>query len=106
MEKINLADALLYSLIGIAIVFAVLLVLIIVISVMSVLLKNKKPAKTVQVNELPAEANGSLGEVSRFDVPDRTAAMIMAIVADKTGIPLNRLRFKSIKEIKDGDGEK
>jgi len=32
-------------------------------------------------------------------VDDKTAAMIMAIVADKTGIPLNELRFISIKEL-------
>ena len=33
--------------------------------------------------------------------PDRTAAMLMAIVADKLGKPLNELRFISIREIKD-----
>ena len=29
-----------------------------------------------------------------------SAAMLMAIVADKTGTPLNELRFISIKEVK------
>ena len=105
MEKIRFADALLYSLIGIGIVFAVLLVLIIVITVMSAILKNKKSDEPVSAAAAPAEANGSCGEISTFDVPDKTAAMIMAIVADETGIPLNRLRFISIREIKEGDGE-
>ena len=40
------------------------------------------------------------GEFKRFDVPDKEAAMIMAIVADQMGKPLNELRFKSIKEVK------
>ena len=35
-----------------------------------------------------------------YDTPDRDAAMIMAIVADQMGKPLNELRFKSIKEVK------
>ena len=35
-----------------------------------------------------------------FDVPDKTAAMLMAIVADKLNRPLNELRFISIKEVK------
>ena len=35
------------------------------------------------------------------DVPDKTAAMLMAIVADRTGKPLNQLRFISIREVKD-----
>ena len=48
-----------------------------------------------------AVAPGSAGEVKLHDVPDRTAAMLMAIVADKLGKPLNELRFISIREIKD-----
>ena len=34
------------------------------------------------------------------DVEPKTAAMLMAIVADKMGKPLNELRFISIKEVK------
>ncbi|MBQ4370244.1 MAG: hypothetical protein II784_04495 [Oscillospiraceae bacterium] len=44
-------------------------------------------------------APGSCGEVKCFDVPDKTAAMLMAIVADQIDTPLNELRFISIKEI-------
>jgi hypothetical protein len=43
-----------------------------------------------------------LGEIKTFDVPDQTAAMIMAIVADEIGAPLNELRFLSIKQVEDG----
>lgn len=35
-----------------------------------------------------------------FNVPDKDAAMLMAIVANKLNKPLNELRFKSIKEVK------
>ena len=47
------------------------------------------------------EPGATAGEVKLHDVPDRTAAMLMAIVADKLGKPLNELRFISIREIKD-----
>jgi 3-oxoacyl-ACP reductase-like protein len=46
------------------------------------------------------EAPGSAGPCKLYDTPDRDAAMIMAIVADQMGKPLNELRFKSIKEVK------
>ena len=45
-------------------------------------------------------APGSAGEVKLYDVPDKEAAMLMAIVADKMQKPVNELRFKSIKEVK------
>ena len=59
------------------------------------------PATPVAPAAPPAPpAPGTAGEVKLFDVPDKEAAMIMAIVADKMGKPLNELRFKSIKEVK------
>jgi ABC-type microcin C transport system permease subunit YejB len=45
-------------------------------------------------------APGSAGQVKLHDGEPKTAAMLMAIVADKTGKPLNELRFISIKEVK------
>ena len=45
-------------------------------------------------------APGSAGKLKIYDVPPKTAAMLMAIVADKMGKPLNELRFISIKEVK------
>lgn len=39
------------------------------------------------------------GSVKRFDVPDKTVAMLMAIVADASQIPLNELRFLSIRDV-------
>ncbi len=45
-------------------------------------------------------APGSAGKLKLHDVEPKTAAMLMAIVANKTGKPLNELRFLSIKEVK------
>jgi hypothetical protein len=45
-------------------------------------------------------APGSAGELKLYDTPPKTAAMLMAIVADQMGKPLNELRFISIKEVK------
>ena len=49
----------------------------------------------------PAVAPGTAGQLKLYDVPPKTAAMIMAIVANQMGKPLNELRFISIKEVKD-----
>ena len=45
-------------------------------------------------------APGSAGQIKLYNVEPKTAAMIMAIVADKMGKPINELRFISIKEVK------
>ena len=47
-----------------------------------------------------AVAPGTAGQLKLYDVPPKTAAMIMAIVANQMGKPLNELRFISIKEVK------
>ncbi len=52
------------------------------------------PAATVA---LPA--NCSTGQLDLYDVDEKTAAVIMAIISHESGIPLNRLQFKSIKAI-------
>ena len=92
---------------GLLVVFAVLVLLMGVIKLMGVFLKDKAaptevaPAAAAETSAAPAaEAPGSCGEVKLFDVPDKTAAMLMAITADKLGEPLNTLRFISIKEVK------
>ena len=46
----------------------------------------------------PALAKGSCGDVKLYDISDKDAAMIMAIVADELKTPLNELRFISIRE--------
>ena len=63
----------------------------------------KAVPETPVVEEVPApqpEAPGSAGQLKLHDVEPKTAAMLMAIVADKMGKPINELRFISIKEVK------
>ena len=45
------------------------------------------------------KAPGAAGGVKLHGVEPKTAAMLMAIVAEKVGKPLNELRFISIKEV-------
>lgn len=109
MADISIGTTLLISLVGICVVFAVLVIIMAMIWVMSKVLKLKKakaPAAEAAVaapvtEQAPELAPGSCGEVKTFGVPDRTAAMLMAIVADKLGKPLNELRFVSIREVED-----
>ena len=60
------------------------------------------PAKTAPAAPAPEKpkAPGSAGHIKHHDVPDKDAAMIMAIVADKMQKPINELHFISIKEVK------
>ena len=61
------------------------------------------PAAPVVPAAAPVPAPGTAGQIKLHDVPPKTAAMLMAIVADKTGKPLNTLRFISIKEVKENE---
>lgn len=102
------ADALLYSLLGVSVVFFALVLLIIIICVMNLFTHKKQaaPAAAAPVAAAPAPvaepvyAPGTAGELKLYDTDERTAAMLMAIVADELEAPLNELRFKSIRELK------
>ena len=59
-----------------------------------------KPEPVACVEVKIPEAPGSAGKLKLHNVEPKTAAMLMAIVADKMGKPLNELRFISIKEVK------
>ena len=109
--KMDIGEAGLYALLGYAVVFFGIVLLMIVVMIMGkifVAAENKKKAKAsasvAPVAEpvapvIPA-APGTAGELKLHDVEPKTAAMLMAIVADKLGKPLNELRFISIKEVK------
>ena len=81
-----------------------LLALVVIIAVIRKAISNKKAASAVAEEalapaaEIPA-APGSAGKVKIYNVSPKTAAMVMAIVADKLGKPINEVRFKSIKEV-------
>ena len=83
-----------------------LLALVVIIAVIRKAVSNKKAANVV-VEEAPAPvkestpAPGSAGKIKLHSVEPKTAAMLMAIVADKLQKPLNELRFVSIKEVEE-----
>ncbi|MBE6935312.1 MAG: hypothetical protein E7458_02285 [Ruminococcaceae bacterium] len=107
--NVTILESLGYSVLGIAIVFAALVLLMGIIKLQSIILnkKTEKPAAPAAAPAAPAApaaapqlAPGSAGEVKLYDVPDKVAAQLMAIVADTVKKPLNELRFISIKEVK------
>ena len=112
LENITIGNAAIVALLGYAVVFFGLIALMVVVMIMGkafVASANKKKAvKTVEpapvvaapVATEPQLAPGTAGELKLHDVNPKTAAMLMAIVADKMGKPLNELRFISIKEVK------
>ena len=111
MDNIGILDAGVIALLGYAVVFFGLILLMIVVMVMGKIFmaKDKKaaaaaPAPVAAAPAAPAvdapTAPGSAGKLKLHDVEPKTAAMIMAIVADKMGKPINELRFISIKEVK------
>lgn len=86
---------------------AMVLVLAVIVAIMAIrkrfFAKTKEPESVVistpeEVPEKPA-APGTAGQVKLHSVPPKTAAMLMAIVANKMDKPLNELRFISIKEV-------
>ena len=109
-KNFELSEGFLYALIGFVLVLVVLVVLMGFIYLLSYIVrtfdgKKKKDAEvTAPVTEAaPVLAPGSSGSVKLYNVDDRTAAMVMAIVADEMQTPLNELKFISIKEVSEED---
>ena len=112
-SDISVGEAGVYALLGYVVVFFGIVLLMIVITALGKYFASKdanlatKAASAAQAAApvAPAAAPkavapGSAGELKLHDVEPKTAAMLMAIVADKMGKPLNELRFISIKEVK------
>ena len=110
LALIGIGDAGILALLGYALVFMGLIVLMLVVTLLGkifISIDKRKvakaapaeaPAPVVEEAE-PETAPGSAGQLKLYNVEPKTAAMIMAIVADKLGKPLNELRFISIKEV-------
>lgn len=111
-------NAILYSLLGMLTVFLALVFLMVIIKIMTSIGDKReaskdrslKAASGNQPEDLAAgaatgvkkdakPAPGSAGDVKLYNTPPRTAAMLMAIVADEMKTPINELRFISIKEM-------
>lgn len=110
MEDISVGTAGLVALLGYAVVFIGLIALMVVVMIMGKVMSAKKTAPAAAPatataapapapKAAPALATGVAGECKLYNVGDREAAMLMAIVANKLGKPLNTLRFKSMKEV-------
>lgn len=112
----SIGTAGLVALLGYAVVFVGLIALMAVVLVMGKIMVAKKaktaaaapapaapapaaPAAAPAPKAAPVLAAGTAGECKFYNVGDREAAMLMAIVANKLGKPLNTLRFKSMKEV-------
>ncbi len=113
LVNISIADAGIVTLLGYAVVFIGLILLMAMMMIMGAIMvsRAKKAAAAAPaaaaVPAAPAApkapAPGSAGELKLYDTDPRDAAMVMAIVADALGKPLNQLRFKSIKEVKEDE---
>ena len=114
LVNISIANAGIVALLGYGVVFFGLILLMCVITILGKsfqAMEDKQkaaapaaaapaaaPAAAAPVSAEPAP--GSAGKLKLHDVEPKTAAMLMAIVADKMGKPINELRFISIKEVK------
>ena len=113
--EMTMDKALIISLVGFLIVFLILGVLALFVKAMGGIFdtinakaKAKKavtipaaPSSNIPAKGVPLAANTSAGSLTLTDVTEEEAAVIMAIVSNKSGIPLNRLQFNSIKLRKD-----
>ena len=109
---IGIGEAGVYALLGYAVVFfgLILLMIVVMITGKAFTAKKEKPTEAPAAVAAPVAAPapveapvapGTAGQLKTYDVPPKTCAMLMAIVADKMGKPLNELRFISIKEVKE-----
>ena len=111
--KMPLTDALATSFIGITTVILILAIIALLIILVSKVIRaiegvaSKKTPEAVSAPAaaapagVPMPAGMNQGELELVNTDEKTAAVIMAIVSDKSGIPLNRLSFKSIKLVED-----
>jgi len=117
-KEISIGEAAVTAIFGYCVVFFGLIILMCVLYGTGAYFKSKDekakaavkstapaaPAKAAPAAPAPApekpKAPGSAGHIKLHDVPDKEAAMIMAIVADKMQKPINELHFISIKEVK------
>ena len=100
----SVGDAGLAAVTGYAVVFLGIVLLMFVVIIMGKIMqatqKKAAPAPAAPVAADAPTAPGSAGKLKLYDTDPKTAAMLMAIVADKMGKPINELRFISIKEVK------
>ena len=106
--EMTLSRALLISLVGVCVVFAILGVIALFVKIMGAAFDRfsvrSTPAAAFpsvpeqQMTDLsPLPDNTSQGTLTLENVTEEEAAVSMAIVSNRSGIPLNRLQFNSIR---------
>ena len=113
LVNISIPNALGYAILGYLVVFLGLVMLMCVIFIMGKVMHKEKPiaapAAAAPAAPAPAPAKtadpapGTAGDFKLYNTDPRDAAMVMAIVADTLGKPLNELRFISIREVKEDE---
>lgn len=112
LVNISLGNAAVAALLGYAVVFFGIVALMLVILLTGRVMHRPKKAAPAPAGSAPApaapaapapEAPGAAGELKLYGTDPRDAAMVMAIVADTLGKPLNELRFISIREVKEDE---
>jgi Na+-transporting methylmalonyl-CoA/oxaloacetate decarboxylase gamma subunit len=112
LVNISFGNAGVVAILGYLVVFLGLLMLMVVVMILGKIMvassKKAAAAAAAASAEIPAAepakaepAPGTAGDLKLYDTDPKDAAIIMAIVADSLGKPLNELRFKSIKEVKE-----
>lgn len=120
-EPLTIIEALKTSVTGIVVVMIILALLAVLVVILSKIIRafesvaKKKENKDETVrpaNENKADSKAdskgttlpdtqSAGNLELYKTDEKTAAVIMAIVSNESGIPLNRLQFNSIKLLED-----
>ncbi len=101
-----------FALLGYLVVFFGLVMLLCVLLIMGAINKRSqkraieaalpvadKAAPVLTLENTMPKAKGTAGELKLYNTEPKDAAMIMAIVADSLGKPINELRFISIREV-------
>jgi len=109
----DIVNSLATSVFGMGVVFLVLVLLILLVNLQTFIVnrflgrKGKPAAQTAPAvpakSATTAAAEADPGTVRLTGVDDKTAAMIMAIILDETGIDPARLYFKSICAMDEGE---
>ena len=105
----SIGRALIIAVSGFAVVFLMLCILwfiIVIINKVTTSLEGKAAPETPAAAKVEAPAKAEApqagtfgGEIALYDVDEKTAACIMAIISDETKIPLSQLVFKSIRAL-------
>ena len=116
VQNLTFGEGVLYAILGMLVVFFALVLIMVIIKILVKATDKSAEKKAAAEAAVPAEtapaepaapvkkegpAPGTAGDIKLYNTDPKDAAMIMAIVADALGKPLNELRFKSIREIKE-----